>query len=174
VRRVFVLGVLAAVLTSAGCASSRPGHKLAWRTLSRGLISGIQSPRSEVIRDEARYFTVWAEHAASVNRLSLPPRVDFSREMVILVAMGTQRSGGYLIEVVDVELRRGRLQVLVGEREPEPGTLQMQQLTQPYQWVALPLVHARVHFREVYEVGRPGSRRKARPGEDGQRSDVPR
>src|SRR5690606_25434349 len=139
-------------------------HSFAWRSLSKGLISGLNTPRRLVIRDEASYYKVWAEHAAESNRVALPPHVDFPREMVIVVAMGTRPTGGYLIEVVDVQVRGRSLHVLVGEREPSPGTLQIQHETQPYQFIALPMVAGRVEFRTVHEAGTTISRRRGRPG----------
>lgn len=151
----------------AGCAASGPPHKLTWRTLSRGLTSGIAEPRRIAIHDDAAYFRLWAEHAASAERLALPPAVDFEREMVLFVSMGTKPTGGYFIELVDLELRGNTLRVLVGERRPQPGVFQIQQITQPYHLVALPAVKARVDFRDVRPANDPALRRKARPGEEG-------
>jgi hypothetical protein len=169
---VIVGFVIAGSLTT-GCASS-PHHKLAWRTLSRGLISGLEKPRRLVIREEAEYFALWAQHAAELNRLALPPDVDFSREMVVLVAMGTRPTGGYYIDVVDIELHGHTLRILVGERMPRAGTMQVQMPTQPYQFIALPAVNARARFRTVYEATSQGSRRDARPGQEGPQPEAPR
>jgi hypothetical protein len=158
----------ATALFLAGCQTSGPSHAFTWRSLSKGLVSGLTTPRHVVIRDEASYLKLWAEHAANSNLMALPPNVDFTREMVIAVAMGIRPTGGYLIEVVDVQLRGRSLRVLVGEREPRPGTLQIQQETQPYQFIALPMVTGRVEFRTVYEAGTRASRRSARPGTEGE------
>lgn len=170
-----LLFAVALALAAGGCTTPASGHKLSWRTLSRGLTSGLQEPRRLVLRDEAAYLRVWAEHAADVNRPALPPNVDFSREMVVLLALGTRPTGGYLVEVVDVELRGRTLRVLVAEREPQPGSLQIQQLTQPYQFIALPTVASHVRFHTVRESGAAARSRKARPGEEGPReSESPR
>jgi hypothetical protein len=99
--------------------------------------------------------------------VALPPAVDFSREMVLVVTMGPRPTGGYVIDVVDVELRGKTLRVLIGEREPRPGTFQIQQRTQPFVMVALPAMVARVQFRSVKEAELRGGRRKARPGVEG-------
>lgn len=134
---------------------------MTWRTLSRGLTSGLNEPRREVVRDEAAFLRLWTEHAADLNRPALPPQVDFGREMVVVVAMGRRPTGGYLTEVVDVELRGRSLRVLVGEKEPLPGTVQVQHETQPYIFVAMPTVHGRVEFRTVHEAARTKGRRSA-------------
>lgn len=159
-----------AALLLAGCAIPTTGHKLTWRTLSRGLTSGLTTPRQEVLREESEYLKLWAEHAADIARTALPPAVDFPREMVVVVALGNRPTGGYLVEVVDAEVRGRTLRLLVGERAPQPGTLQIQQVTQPYQIIALPSVAARTQFRTVQEAGRARVTRDARPGESGQSS----
>lgn len=145
-----------------GCVSETPSnrHKLVWRTLSRGLTSGLVEPRREVLRDEAEFFRVWAEHAAEVARPALPPKVDFAKEMVVLVAMGQRPTGGFFIEVVDVELHGRTLEIRISERVPKPGTYQLQQVTQPFQFIALPGVQARIRFRNVQEAA---PRRRSSP-----------
>jgi hypothetical protein len=159
----------------AGCSSPRssPGHKLTWRTLSRGLSSGLVQPGHHVIRDPTAYFKLWADHAAEVPRAALPPAVDFSREMVVAVALGQRPTGGYMVEIVDVVLRGRTARVLVAERVPRPGVLQIQMATQPYQFIALPALNARIEFRNVDPADAPRSPRKARPGEDGYEAPPP-
>ncbi|MCC6234066.1 MAG: protease complex subunit PrcB family protein [Verrucomicrobiales bacterium] len=155
---------LAALLVGlgTGCASRTPPHKLTWRSVSRGVTSGLDQPRREVIRTEAEYYRLWASHAATLQRMALPPHVDFTREMVVVVALGNRPTGGYFVDVVDLELQKSTLRVLVSEREPRPGLLQMQQVTQPYQIVALPIVQARVEFKTVREQAPSRYERKVR------------
>lgn len=150
-------GVLLSVVLAAtggagaGCMTRADGHKLTWRTLSKGLTSGMTDARREVIRDEVTFLKRWAEHAAESGRMALPPRVNFEKEMVVIVSMGKRPTGGYLTDVVEAELRGRTLRVLVAEREPVPGLMQIQVVTQPYVMVALPAVRARVEFRTVRE-----------------------
>jgi hypothetical protein len=122
----------------------------------------LTEPRREVIREEVQFLKLWAEHASDVNRPALPPEVDFETEMVVVVAMGNRPTGGYLTEVVDMELKGRTLKVLVGEREPVPGATQVQRVTQPFQFVALPLMTSRVEFRTVREAAKPMPRSRER------------
>lgn len=173
ISRLLLAMLLPAML--AGCSSpdSSSGRKLSWRTLSRGLSSGLVEPGHYVIRDPTAYFKLWADHAAEVPRAALPPAVDFSREMVVAVALGRRPTGGYMIEIVDVVLRGRTVRVLVAERVPRPGVLQIQMGTQPYQFIALPALNARLEFRNVDPANAPRSPRKARPGEDGYEAPPP-
>lgn len=156
---------------AAGCLAPASGHPMTWRTLSRGLTSGLEKPLRKVIRDEAEFLKFWAAHAADVNRPALPPKVDFGNEMVIAIAMGNRPTGGYLTEVVDIQLRGRTLKVLVAERSPEPGVIQIQRATQPFQFVALPIVTGRIEFRSVREavpsISRRGRREESAESADG-------
>ncbi len=167
VHRMSILGWLAVLIVAGGCVSPVSGHKLSWRTLSRGLTSGLGQPRRDVVRGEVEFLKLWAEHAADVNRPALPPVVDFEKEMVVVVAMGNRPTGGYLTEVVDVELKGRTLKVLVAERAPTPGVIQVQRETQPFQFVVLPAVSGRVEFRTVHEAAKQAPKGKR----DGDASD---
>ena len=154
-RRSIRIGLLLLLAGVGGCMTPETSHKLTWRTLSKGLTSGVAGPRRVVVREEAAFLKLWAEHAAESPRMALPPKVDFGREMVVVVVMGEKPTGGYLTDVVDAEIKGRRLRVLVGEREPSPGQLQIQAKTQPYVMVALPAVRAAVDFRTVRQSDRP-------------------
>ena len=62
-----------------------------------------------------------------------PPMVDFSREGVLLVAMGTRPSAGYGLSLTgeSATVRDGVLSVRVDWREPPPGYRQAQVVTRP-------------------------------------------
>src|SRR6185436_3550495 len=89
------------------------------------------------------------------------------KEMVVVATRGEEPTGGYLVDIVDAEVRGRKLRILVGEHDPQPGVLQIQALTQPYIFIALPAVAARVEFKTVREAGAGGTERNARPGEAG-------
>lgn len=162
-----LLILLAAWVAAGGCATPDTGRKLAWRIVSKGLVSGLSEPGRRVVRSEGEFYTLWATHAADANQVALPPAVDFRTEMLLVVTLGDRPTGGYVVDLVDVELRGRVIRVLVGEREPRPGTFQIQQATRPYVMAALPAMAARVEFRTVKEEELRRGRRKARPGVEG-------
>lgn len=66
--------------------------------------STLQHPHREVIRDSSRWAQVWG---FTGRRESLPP-VDFSREMVILAALGAYASTGYEVTVDSARVADGQ------------------------------------------------------------------
>jgi len=74
------------------------------RSLAKGAFSGIREERREVIKNKAGWEKLWAEHGKLNSPGTNAPAVDFEKEMVIAVTMGTKRTGGYAIEIVGVEV----------------------------------------------------------------------
>jgi len=111
-------------------------HPFPIRTIAKGAISGIQEPTQELIKDQAAWEKTWTRHATRV--LEKRPEVDFSKEMVILVALGRKNTGGYTIEVTKVEPVGDKLQITVRRKSPTPGAMTVQMVTAPFQMVAVP------------------------------------
>lgn len=112
------------------------------RTLDKGLESGIDSPRQAVVRTAAEWSSLWKAHASDRPA----PPVDFSREMVIGLFMGTRPTAGYNVEIVGIENQSGGLVVRYRETTPPPDALTAQVLTSPYQLIAVPKFDGPVRF----------------------------
>jgi hypothetical protein len=66
---------------------------------SFAFVSGMDRPARLMIRDAATWQAVWTQIHRGSSPLSPPPTIDFSREMVVVAALGTHSSGGYGILV---------------------------------------------------------------------------
>jgi hypothetical protein len=106
--------------------------------LAKGGFSGIREAKQDVIKDRAAWEKLWAEH--NVNTLSAAPlpEVDFSKELVVVAALGTKRTGGYSVEIVRAERKARKIKISVAQRSPPPGALTIQALTAPFHFVAIP------------------------------------
>lgn len=87
-----------------------------------------------VVRSQEEWATLWA----AAGRPAPATDVDFSREMVVVVAMGGQMSTGYDIRVQRVTLHWNRLVVRYGESYPAPGEIVFWVVTFPCHFVRLP------------------------------------
>ncbi len=75
--------------------------------------SGLKDPVRTVIRDSSAWKEWWRRVTADHLQAVPVPSVDFHREMVVLVGLGTQRSTGYEVSVVSVRQVGATLQVRV-------------------------------------------------------------
>jgi hypothetical protein len=121
------------------------------RTVAKGGFSGLIEPIQKVLKTKADWEKLWAEHAANIRGNSKMPEVDWAKEMVIVAAMGRQRTGGYAIEITRVCPTAHRLQIFVKKKTPPPGAIVTQALTAPFHMVAVPKNDLKAEFVELKE-----------------------
>ncbi|QKT03324.1 protease complex subunit PrcB family protein [Ectothiorhodospiraceae bacterium 2226] len=135
-RRWFALAL--ALLLAACAAQALPMHEIAV-----GQHSQFHEPAHIVVRDAQSWRDLWEERLHGA-----PPAIDFEREMVVGAALGTRPSGGYGIRIERAVLdEEGTLVVTLRELAPPPGAMLSQAFTQPFHFVRVPRVDARVAFR---------------------------
>ena len=113
-------------------------------TVALGSQSGVEERRDVVVRTTAEWERLWREHDAGQSTV---PAVDFSREMVAAVFLGTRPTGGYRVEVTAVRGDGAALIVEYAERRPDGDALLTQALTMPYHIVKLATHAGPVSFR---------------------------
>lgn len=98
-------------------------------------------------RDEAQMRLLWAQH-----KDTQPPYVDFSREMVVAVFLGTRPTGGYAVVIESITRTGTDLDVLSSEGRPGAGCIVSQALTTPYVLVRVPRVTGVVRHDQRFKV----------------------
>ena len=116
--------------------------------------SGISAPERLVVRDAAAWDALWSRVVRDVGPAPAAPAVDFTRDEVIVAAMGARPSGGYAIAIAGVYEADGRRWVVVQSTSPGAGCGVTTALTAPLAAVrvarsALPTVF-------VERTGAPG------------------
>lgn len=91
--------------------------------------SGLYDARNLVIRSDREWLGQWRRITS--GRSAAPPPVDFSRDMLLLASMGTQRSGGHSVEIERVIDTGADLEAHVVHRFPGRRCGTTQGLTQP-------------------------------------------
>ena len=115
------------------------------RTVGKGPMSAIDRPRQVTVRSAAEWVALWKENGAN----SPLPAVDFLREMVVGVFVGTRSTAGYGVEIVRAIGNSSTLVVEYVESAPSRGTITAQVLTAPYHLVAIPKRDGTVVFKKV-------------------------
>jgi hypothetical protein len=115
------------------------------RTVDKGEQSDIDEARQMVVRTDAEWTKLWQQHSPDRQR----PTVDFSKDMIVGVFMGSRSSAGYNISIVSTFAKDGTVLVRYQESTPRPGTMTAQVLTFPYHLVAVPKAAGEVRFEKV-------------------------
>ena len=104
------------------------------RTIAKGDQSNVDDARQVLVRTEAEWTKLWQQHAPEHPK----PAVDFSKEMVVAVFMGSRPNAGFSITIVTSMEVKGVLVVRYRETIPSRDAVTAQILTFPYHLVAIP------------------------------------
>ena len=104
------------------------------RPIEKGDQSNVDDAKRVLIRTETEWATLWKQHAPDHPR----PAVDFSKEMVVAVFMGSRPNAGFSTTITSATAGNGALIVRYKETMPGPSSVSAQILTFPYHLVAIP------------------------------------
>jgi PrcB C-terminal len=114
------------------------------RLLEKGSDSQLDDGQQATVRSVAEWTALWTRHAGERPR----PAVNFARDMVVGVFLGSRPTAGFDVEIVGAREEGDALVVQYRETRPAAGNVTAQVLTSPYHLVAVPK-HARVTFEKV-------------------------
>ena len=159
-RRSYLVLLVGAAL-GVGCSSSvAPGEpdravplvRLRPEPYSLTSSSGLDQAERMVLRDEVAWREVWAAIWRRHSPEPSLPEVDFSREMLVVVALGQRASGGFRILVDSAFMGVEELVIRVRTIAPGPRCVTTAALTQPVDVARLPRMELAVRFRDQPEV----------------------
>jgi hypothetical protein len=160
-----LLSGLAVVITAVTACTSRPDSipsldstalsttpagdsLLPIRKLLNEYSTAITDSMRTVLTDSASWANLYARIYANHGRPPSVETVDFTREMVVLVALGTRSSGGYSISIDSARTTATSLRVFVHSISPGSTCGATAALTQPVHAVALSRTALPVEFVE--------------------------
>lgn len=154
-RRVFLM-LLATCACHGALAAGQPGlardplpvTRLASNSVSFSLFSGYADSARFVVRDSR----AWREAWQTIHRPFIPPpavpSIDFTREMVLVAALGARASGGYEIVFENVREDTSGIEVALRVSEPARGCPVAAAMTQPVDLARIPTSARPVRFRQ--------------------------
>lgn len=121
-------------------------------TLADETDSGLEERRRLVVRSDSAWADLWQRIYETREPRPEVPDVDFDEHVVIAVAMGERRTGGFTIGIERVYRDDGELHVVVRETSPGSECGVTLALTQPVLAVRVPAVPGPVSFHERTSV----------------------
>jgi hypothetical protein len=114
-------------------------------TIAKGEVSGQQLAKQVTIRTGAEWKALWTEHAPTAKM----PAVDFSKNMVVGIFLGSKPSAGHEVEITGLRTQDKDVIVEYVQKQPGRGTMAAQILTEPFHLVAVPKHEGTVRFLHV-------------------------
>ena len=119
-RRLIWIILPALLVASCGDSITAPPSTQAFETIRQESYSAILTPRNEVIRDQQTWQSLWPAIWGS-SPAPPPPAVDFSRESVVLAAMGETPDACFRTHIVQIAADSSRALIQVEHRRPPPS-----------------------------------------------------
>jgi len=144
---VLAFTLAAALLQPPGAArAAQPATTApAMRTIDKGDQSNMDDAAQVVAKTQQEWQQLWQKHTPDRPR----PAVDFSKEMVVGLFLGSRPTAGYILEIVSAVQDDGSLVVKYRESIPQRGSMTAQVLTSPYHVVAVPFFPGGVKFEKA-------------------------
>ena len=117
-------------------------------TISRGNSSGLTERSLLTIRSAEEWQNLWRRHSPHFPTPPPLPVIDFARETVIAIFVGTKPTGGYGVEILRVKMSEDKLLALYKETVPPRGAMVTQVLTQPYHMIKIQQSSVEVIFQQ--------------------------
>lgn len=140
VTRSIHIGIVAlcSALCSSGCSRGiQDDHgALPWRVVATGFHSAIVDLRQIDVEDGESWHGIWTEHQGIYDSPGPLPTVNWERERVSALFLGSRPTSGTRLEVRGIRRTGGQMHVDARVRGPEGVRLSV--LTQPHCMVALP------------------------------------
>jgi hypothetical protein len=119
------------ILAACEISPAEPGPPIGMTTVFAAQHSGMDLPRTDIIRDRHAWAQSWDEIHARTTPLPPLPEIDFQRHLLVLVAIGERPNGCYDVEIRSLHRGHGRLWVSAREWVPVPHCVCTQELVQP-------------------------------------------
>jgi hypothetical protein len=126
-------------------APAATGVPMQMTTLAGDQMSAIDSPRQTVVKTAAEFEALWRAHSPGRP----VPAVDFSKNMVVAVFLGSRPSSGYEVQITNVSRDGDALLVTWTERRPGRDQMAAQVMTAPAHLVVVPRFEGAVRFAKA-------------------------
>jgi hypothetical protein len=124
----------------------KAGTQLPFERVVKDSFSGVHEKKNVVIRDEAAWARLWAEHTAGRSPAPELPKIDFTNKMLVGVFAGDSSSGCHTIAIPHVVAGTSSIKVEVDERELQTFDVCPAVVTQAMQIVAIERSDITVEF----------------------------
>ena len=103
-----------------------------YEILEQGTYSGKKDTVAKLITTQQEWEQLWKQHVSVLVPQPPVPEIDFETHVVTVIFAGEKMSGGYGVVVKDVSVEADDVIVKYRLTEPQPNSMNIQVITQPY------------------------------------------
>ncbi|WP_296145764.1 protease complex subunit PrcB family protein [uncultured Flavobacterium sp.] len=105
----------------------KPSGSALYEVLSKSAYQGKEEKSFEIIKDKAALVKLYEGiHDTEI------PKVDFSKARIVALFLGQRSSGGYEINIKNVEEKDNKIYITIEEVSPNAGDMATMAITNPF------------------------------------------
>jgi hypothetical protein len=124
------------------------GESVSFRTVDKGPASGFQAPQQSFIATQKEWVETWITREGPVTPKRPHPEIDFSREVVIVAALGAKNTGGYAVEITRIVRTKDAIEVYLRRTAPAENAKVPTGATSPFVLARMAKPDRPVTFRD--------------------------
>lgn len=117
-----------------GCEFIKRSNSVEYIILSEVISLHYPERKAFVFKDAESFGDFWNKYCQAYdfkgNKL-LPPKIDFSQNMLVAIFMGKCPTGGYAIKVTKIEEKKNKIKVFIKESGPPEDAIVPMVITYP-------------------------------------------
>ena len=129
--------------------NNQPESEITFKEISKGLYSGVEESKQIIINDPESFRKLWEEVFSIYQPTSDLPEIDFEKNTLIGVFMGSTSTGGYSVEINKIAEGAKQITIRLKYTSPAPDDFVTMALSQPYHLVIIPKTTKEVVFEVV-------------------------
>lgn len=146
-KNLFSLIIISISVLAFSCSNQGEEETIvSFEVIHGGTYCSISGKKEVLIKNNDDYQKLMNEVYSNLDQMPRIPEVDFSKNSVVAVFMGTKNTGGYLVNVDKVIKRTSALTVSIYETSPGANCQETQMLSQPYEIVKIPKTDQKVKY----------------------------
>ena len=136
------------ISTALSCSSSGSGSDttdIKFEVIKEGVISGFTDEKLMVIDNNTDYQKIMSIVYYNLDQMPIIPEVDFTKNTLILAAIGAKNTGGYSIGINNIK-SNGSVTISITEISPGKNCVLTESVISPYQLVKVKKIKKEVSF----------------------------
>lgn len=120
--------------------------------LQSGNNGGFKEKSNQIISDQKEFSKIWDQAFVNYMNKESAPEVDFTKNIVLLIALGEKTSGGHTIKVNSIVESNENTIVNILETCPGKGCMTTESITYSYQIVQIEKPNKPIQFSTIEKI----------------------
>lgn len=153
-KKITTIIILSVIFISCSTTKNLESSKhIEFKSIAKNSNSGFEKLTQEVFNNQQAFEKVWTTAWSHFSDPTPTPSIDFTKETIILVALGIKNNGGYQLKMNSVHEQDNETTIDYTELTPNAKCSTTQAIVFPYEFISIPKTSNKIVFKPSEQVG---------------------